>query len=144
MISRVALGKNPQELSKKSIMAYVTPISIWFLLWMISMSLSIFLSLCMLVIGVLIVLHIRSWVLYLDDKGVWVYSGIFPWNQGIYGIKWTHFDKAVYFLNPISWSLKSYTLHIENRYKKESTMNLTHVYDGDKAASLINETFMNL
>ena len=143
MISKIALGENPQELSKKSIMAYIMPMSIWFLLWMIFMSFSIFLGLCMLVIGVLIVLHIQSWVLYLDEKGVWVYSGIFPWSQGVYGIKWTHFDEAVYFLNPISWSLKSYTLHIGNRYKDEATMNLTHVHNGDKSASLINETFMD-
>ena len=33
---------------------------------------------------------------YMDETGVWYYSGLFPWSEGIRGIRWENFDQAQY------------------------------------------------
>jgi hypothetical protein len=61
---------------------------------------------------------INSYHLYIDDVGVWVYSGILPWKKGVQGVKWRDLDEAVYFQTLWSWLSKSYSLRIGHRFTK--------------------------
>lgn len=85
------------------------------------------------------ILTIRSYKLFYDDEGIWVYSGIFPWNKGISGIKWRDLDEAVYRTGFISWAAHSYNIRLSHRYTKSSEILLSDMTDGDKAVATINE-----
>ncbi|MDH5181223.1 MAG: hypothetical protein OEZ39_11565 [Gammaproteobacteria bacterium] len=83
-------------------------------------------------------LLLRSFHLYFDDVGVWVYSGILPWSKGITGVKWRDLDEAVYFQSIGSWLFKSYSIRIAHRYTKSSEIILSHWTRGDEAVMTIN------
>ena len=84
------------------------------------------------------VLELRSYRLYHDDIGVWVYSGILPWRKGVSGVKWRDMDEAVYFQTLWSWLFKSYSLRIGHRFTKTSEINLSHIARGHEAVLKIN------
>jgi hypothetical protein len=98
------------------------------------------------VIGVYAVriMTLRSVVLFLDEEGVWVFSGIFPWSKGTSGVKWRDLEDAVYFPNFFSWMLKSYTVRIGHRFTKSSEIVLKHMALGHNAAMNINEYHSSL
>jgi hypothetical protein len=85
------------------------------------------------------ILYTRSYKLYYDDIGIWVYSGILPWNKGVAGVKWRDLDEAVYFQTFWSWLFKSYSIRIGHRFTKSSEIFLTHMHRGDETAMKINE-----
>jgi hypothetical protein len=97
-------------------------------------------------LGVFIVqfLTIRSVVLYTNDQGVWVYSGIFPWSKGMRGVKWRDIEDAVYVPNFLSWLLKSYTVRIGHRFTKSSEIVLPHIARGHDAVMHINDFHRNV
>ncbi len=142
MINQYSFGNNPVVLAKKSITAYLVPMGIWFIVWIIASSISGLLSVLVLGTGIIIAMHIRSYTLFVDEEGVWVFKGIFPWSKGIYGVKWRDFGEAVFFLNPVSWSLKSYTIHATNKFKPEEEIVLKNMHNGDIAVSKINAMSM--
>ena len=84
------------------------------------------------------IMTIRSCHLYRDDVGVWVYSGVLPWNSGVRGVKWRDLDEAVYFQTMWSWVFKSYSLRIGHRFTKSSEILLSHIAHGDKCVMDIN------
>ena len=84
------------------------------------------------------VLSIRSILLFTDDEGVWVFSGIFPWSRGTFGVKWRDIEDAVYTTGFWSWALKSYTVRIGHRFTKSSEIVLPHIARGDAAVMHIN------
>lgn len=84
------------------------------------------------------VMELRSYRLYHDDIGVWVYSGILPWRKGVIGVKWRDVDEAVYFQTLWSWLFKSYSLRIGHRFTKSSEINLSHIALGHEAVLRIN------
>ena len=51
-------------------------------------------------------LAIKSYQLYFNDTGVWVFSGILPWNKGVRGVKWRDLEDAVYVQSMGSWLFK--------------------------------------
>lgn len=79
-----------------------------------------------------------SVMLYIDDDGVWVYSGIFPWSRGSNGVKWRDLEEAVYFPNFFSWIFRSYTVRLTQRFTHEGQILLRSVYQGNKAVERIN------
>lgn len=85
------------------------------------------------------ILSLRTLLLYTDDHGVWVYSGILPWSKGISGVKWRDLEDAGYFPNFLSWLFKSYTVHVGHRFTKASEIILSHVAHGHNAVSHINQ-----
>jgi hypothetical protein len=85
------------------------------------------------------VFFLRSVVLYYDDDGVWLFSGIFPWSRGIIGIKWQDMDEALYKTAFLSWLFKSYDLTISHRFTKSNEIVLPDMYQGNKAVIKINE-----
>jgi hypothetical protein len=84
------------------------------------------------------VLILKSYHLYCDDIGVWIYSGILPWSKGVRGVKWRDLDEASYFTGMWSWLFKSYSLQIGHRYTKANEIRLSHMAHGDKAVARIN------
>jgi hypothetical protein len=83
-------------------------------------------------------LLMKSFHLYFDDVGVWVYSGILPWNKGVAGVKWRDLDEAVYFQSMGSWLFKSYSIRIGHRFTKSSEILLSHWARGHEAVMAIN------
>lgn len=84
------------------------------------------------------ILALRSVRLFVNDEGVWVYSGILPWTKGISGIRWRDIDDARYFPGFLGWALKSYTVSIGHRFTKSSQIRLPYVKRGDRAVEQIN------
>jgi hypothetical protein len=84
------------------------------------------------------VMVIRSYKLYYDDVGVWVYSGILPWKKGVLGVKWRDLDEALYYQTFWSWLFKSYSVRIGHRFTKSSEIFLTHMAQGNASAMAIN------
>ena len=134
---------NKCVLSKKSWTAYVMPIIILSIIFAISVSFNILIGIIPAVIAVLTILNLRSYELYTDNDGVWIYRGIFPWNKGSSGVKWRDLDEAAYFTGFISWALKSYTIKISHRFTKDSEIVLSHMRIGDSAVMQINQLHKN-
>lgn len=84
------------------------------------------------------ILSIRSVLLFTNDEGVWVFSGIFPWSKGTAGVKWRDLEDAVYFTGFWSWALKSYTVRVGHRFTKSSEIVLPHIARGNVAVEHIN------
>lgn len=89
-------------------------------------------------------LLLKSFHLYFDDVGVWVYSGIFPWSKGVGGVKWRDLDEATYFQSMGSWLFKSYSIRIGHRFTKSSEILLSHWARGHEAVMAINGQHQDL
>lgn len=89
-------------------------------------------------------LLLKSFHLYCDDVGVWVYSGVLPWNKGVLGVKWRDLDEAVYFQSISSWLFKSYSIRIGHRFTKSSEILLSHWAHGHAVVMAINERHQDL
>lgn len=141
-IDNYTFGNNPNILSKKSIVAYGIPISVWFIVFVISIEESLLYAVPIALIGIYIVFYIRSYTLFIDDKGVWVLRGVFLWQKGIYGIRWDEFGEGVFYQDLTSWILKSYTIEIKHKFKEGHKIRLTQMKNGDIAITKINTVYM--
>ncbi len=83
-------------------------------------------------------LTLRSVVLYYDDVGVWVFSGVLPWKKGIVGVKWRDMDEATFEQGFWSWISRSYTIRIGHRFTKASEIRLTDIGGGKDAVGTLN------
>jgi len=84
-------------------------------------------------------LLIRSFLLYYDDIGVWLYSGVLPWKRGVAGVKWRDLDEAVFTNSFASWLTQSYTVVIRHRFTKENEILVTQMANGKRAVMTINQ-----
>jgi len=89
-------------------------------------------------------LLVRSVQLYYDDLGVWVFSGVLPWKQGVSGVKWRDIDEATYVNSFVSWATRSYTIRIGHRFTKGSEIVLHHIAGGRRAVETINAVHQDL
>lgn len=87
---------------------------------------------------------IKSYQLYMDGNGIWCFSGIFPWNKGIRGVKWRDLDEATYVQGMSSWAFKSYSIRVGHRFTKSSEVVLSHMTLGDQAVMQINQHHQEL
>ena len=83
-------------------------------------------------------LTIRSVVLYYDEVGVWVFSGVLPWKKGVAGVKWRDMDEATFEQGFWSWITGSYTIRIGHRFTKASEIRLTTIAGGKDAVAKLN------
>jgi hypothetical protein len=83
-------------------------------------------------------LALRAVMLYYDDVGVWVYSGVLPWQRGVTGVKWRDMDEATFEQGFWSWLTRSYTVRIGHRFTKGSEIRLTQIGNGKNAMALLN------
>lgn len=84
------------------------------------------------------VTYTRSIKIYTDEAGVWIYQGVFPWQKGIFGVKWRDVDGALYTSGFISWLCRSYAIHVGHRYTKGSEMAVRHVRHGNQFVEHVN------
>jgi len=82
--------------------------------------------------------YLKSVYVYTDHAGVWLYSGILPWNRGINGVKWRDLEEASYYTGFLSWLFKSYTIHVGHRFTKTSEIIVHNLNRGNKAVEDIN------
>lgn len=87
-------------------------------------------------------LGLRAWKLYSNQDGVWIYSGIFPWSKGTYGVKWRDIDSAITYTGFFSWLTNSHAVVIKHRFSKEDEIAMSNVYHGKEAVFNINNSIM--
>ncbi|WP_445369235.1 hypothetical protein ACH5Y9_08230 [Methylomonas sp. BW4-1] len=127
--------------------AYVRPVIVFLVMSSIGTALfangyktaGVIVCLVALALAAFQVLSIRSVILYTNEDGVWVYSGILPWSKGTNGVKWRDLEDAVYFTGFLSWALKSYTVRIGHRFTKTREIVLPHIARGNLAVEHINQ-----
>lgn len=85
------------------------------------------------------VLWLGTVELYTDVAGVWVQRGLFPWDRGAYGVRWSDADDAVYHTGLFAWATKSFRVRVRNRFSPSSEIDLAHVHLGDDAVTHINQ-----
>lgn len=140
------------ELGRKSWTGYIGScllgIALLLLLTPFAWSVSAFAGVAALIISLAILVYqfmlLRSYRLYLDHDGVWIYSGVLPWNKGFAGVKWRDLDEATYFQSMGSWLFKSYSIRIGHRFTKSSEIVLSHWARGHEAVMTINEKHQQL
>lgn len=86
----------------------------------------------------------RSYKLYMDDSGVWVFQGVLPWRRGSFGVKWRDLDEAIYYTGFMAWFFGAYTISVSHRFTRENEIILTHMYRGNKAVERINRQIQEL
>jgi hypothetical protein len=89
-------------------------------------------------------MELRAYRLYFNEMGVWLYSGILPWNKGVRGVKWRDLDDATYTRGMGSWLLKSYSIRVGHRFTRSNEMLLTGIAHGDKAVVAINQHLQDM
>ncbi|SOO16549.1 conserved hypothetical protein [Xanthomonas citri pv. fuscans] len=85
------------------------------------------------------ILWAASYELYTDIAGVWVYRGVFPWNRGSYGVRWSDAEDAVYHTGLFAWVTRSFRVRVRNRFSPRAEIDLAHVHLGDEAVTHINQ-----
>jgi hypothetical protein len=101
----------------------------------------LFLSVCGIAYKVM---ELRSYHLFSDEMGVWLYSGVLPWNKGVRGVKWRDLDDATYTRSLGGWLLKSYSLRIGHRFTRSNELILKDIGRGDRAVMTINQQLQEL
>jgi hypothetical protein len=100
-------------------------------------------TLLLLVLAVLFVgyqiAYLRSFKLYYDDMGVWIYSGILPWKRGVAGVKWRDLDEATFHNSFWSWMSGSYTIQLKHRFTKTSEIVEADMASGKQVVIDINQ-----
>ena len=83
--------------------------------------------------------YLRSYKLYYDDMGVWIYSGILPWKRGVAGVKWRDLDEATFHNSFWSWMSGSYTIQLKHRFTKTSEIIEANMARGKQVVITINQ-----
>ena len=96
------IGTHGTPLGGKAWTAYIGPVLLALILFGAALPLAFHWSewaaagvmvFTVLVVGYRVLL-LRSYQLYYDDVGVWLYRGILPWSKGLVGVKWRDMDEA--------------------------------------------------
>jgi hypothetical protein len=134
------------SLARKSWVAYIPYVLLGLVAAMIAINggTGLLIGLLLLAIAVYGFLETRSYHLYYDGVGIWVFNGILPWKKATRGVKWRDLDEANYYTNLLSWLFKSYSIRIGHRFTKSAEILLSNMTLGDKAVIAINEQHQNL
>ncbi len=82
--------------------------------------------------------------LYSDEAGVWMQSGVFPWEKGVSGVQWRDLGQAGYTQGFLSWLFKSYDVRISHRFTAGSELYLRNVHRGNLAVEHVNGVMAKL
>ncbi|MGC3981499.1 MAG: hypothetical protein QM808_09585 [Steroidobacteraceae bacterium] len=85
------------------------------------------------------VLLIRSYRLYYDDTGVWIFSGVLPWKRGVAGVKWRDLDEATFSNDFWSWASRSYTIQLKHRFTKAVEIAESNMANGKQVVIALNQ-----
>jgi len=103
--------------------------------WAIATSLLV----CALALIAYRIAYLRSFRLYYDDAGVWIFSGILPWKRGVRGVKWRDLDEAVFINSFWSWLAGSYSVVLKHRFTKDIEIGESDMARGKTAVTTINQ-----
>lgn len=96
-----------------------------------------------LLFGLLLIVYriafLRSYKLYYDANGVWIYSGLLPWKRGVTGVKWRDLDEALFVNGFWSWLSGSYTVQLKHRFTKAVEIQVEDMARGKDAVLTINQ-----
>lgn len=82
---------------------------------------------------------VRSTAISIDDHGVWLSRGLFPWSRSYAGLVWRDVGLAMFKQDLASWLTSSYTLYIRHRFQGGPDLVLSHVVNGHIVADQINQ-----
>lgn len=82
--------------------------------------------------------------LFTDENGVWMQSGVFPWERGHSGVQWRDVGQAGYTQGFSSWALRSYDVRISHRFTTGAELYLRNVHRGNLAVEHINGVMAQL
>jgi len=82
--------------------------------------------------------------LFTDEAGVWMQSGILPWEKGITGVQWRDLGQAGYTQGLVSWALRSYDVRVSHRFTTGTELYLRNVHRGHLAVEHINAIMARL
>lgn len=131
-------GKSWTAYIRVAIIGFVLLFLVTPMAWAISMTVGIVALIASLALSVYQIMYIRSFHLYSDETGVWVYSGFLPWNKGVGGVKWRDLDDATFTQSMASWLFKSFSIRIGHRFTKSNEILLSHWSHGDQVVMAIN------
>jgi hypothetical protein len=137
---------------KLSWVAYLRPIVIFGAFLFLSaifygndfLKVSLFITSFALINLIISVISIHKCVICINNDGVWLYSGIFPWSKGANGVQWQNIDDAHYFPNFVSWVTKSYRIGVSHRFTKDNEFSIKHVKHGNNAVLEINSLLQKI
>lgn len=138
--ANIEILPSAEIVSRVSWIGYVIPVLVTLITiaFIIASPLSIFFCLFPILFFVYKFLLLKSILLYVNDEGVWCYSGVFPWDKGHRGVKWRDLDEAVFNVGFISWAFKAYVITIKHRFTQGNEIKLTFMDKGDQAVMQIN------
>ena len=88
--------------------------------------------------------YLRTMTLFTDESGVWLHSGIFPWQRGVAGVKWRDISEATFQTGFVSWMLRSYSVRVGNRFTQGAELFLPNIYCGNLAVEHINSILVRI
>lgn len=82
------------------------------------------------------------WTLHLiiNNDGVYLFRGIFPWTKGTTGTLWQDIADAQYFPGFIAWVTRTYSIQVRFRFNKSNETFVPYIWKGHQAVMLINQT----
>ncbi|MFZ6721686.1 hypothetical protein [Undibacterium sp. Ji49W] len=90
------------------------------------------------------ILILRSYKLYCDENGVWLFTGILPWDRGIVGVKWRDLDEAAFYPTFWSWLFNSFSIRLGHRFTKSSEIFISHMKSGKDSVAILNARHQEL
>jgi hypothetical protein len=88
------------------------------------------------------ILSLHRVVLYTDEHGVWLASGLLPWNSGVSGVKWRDVSEAVFVQGLASWAFRSYTVRVGHKFTNDTELRVANVWKGHEAVQHVNDVLM--
>lgn len=82
--------------------------------------------------------------LFTDENGVWLQTGVFPWEKGLTGVQWRDLGQAGYTQEFFSWALRSYDVRVSHRFTAGAELYLRNVHCGNLAVEHINAVMAQL
>lgn len=90
------------------------------------------------------ILFTKSVRLFTDEAGVWMQSGVFPWEKGISGVQWRDVGQASYEQGFASWALRSYSVRVSHRFTTGAELYVRNVGRGNLAVEHVNGVMARL
>lgn len=150
MENTITSGEQDQTYSM-SWLAYIRPFFTFLIIGIIGFALSNSMTTAISIIGYIVIIfsvvflilrfiYLKTLRLFINEDGVYLFRGIFPWTKGITGTTWRDISDANYYTGLISWASTSYRVRIGHRFTKTSELIIPHIKNGNNAVVIINET----
>lgn len=89
-------------------------------------------------LAIIIFLENRVFEACMDDNGVWIQTGIFPWDKGRNGLHWRDISDAAYRKGFISWLFKSHDVILNHRHTTDNDFVMKNIRNGEQLVREIN------